>query len=355
LSSIIASSDDAIVSKDLNGIVTSWNVAAERIFGYSAEEMIGQPIAKLAPPERADEMPRILERIRRGERIEHFESVRRAKSGELVNVSLTISPVLDSSGKIVGASKIARDIRERKRAEQAVLQHAERLARSNAELQQFAYAASHDLQEPLRTIVTFGQLLAERCKGKIDEETDQFLDFVTSAASRMRSLISDLLSYSRAVHREGTALKEVNLNAALDVALFNLQLAIQESGATVEPSPLPTVLADEPQTIQVFQNLISNAIKYKRDDPPVIRVGAEQNGNEWVIAVRDNGQGVPAQYKEYIFGVFKRLHGREHPGTGVGLAICKSIVERNGGRIWVESEPGQGSAFKFSIPASEES
>ena len=349
LASIVASSDDAIISKDLNGIVTSWNAGAQRIFGYTPEEMIGQPVARLAPPDRLQEMPRILERIRSGERLEHFESVRRAKSGRLVNVSLTISPILNARGQIVGASKIARNITERKLAEEAVLQNAERLARSNAELQQFAYAASHDLQEPLRTIVSFSQLLVERCKGKLDPESEQFLEFVTAAAARMRALISDLLTYSRTVHREGTSLKEVALNEIVDVALFNLQFAIQESGAVVEVGKLPTVRADEPQMMQLFQNLISNAIKYRSEETPHIRITAGQNGEEWVISVADNGQGISSQYQDYIFGVFKRLHGREYAGTGVGLAICKSVVERHGGRIWVESEPGRGSTFKFSL------
>ena len=343
------SSDDAIISKDLNGIITSWNKGAQRIFGYSAEEMIGRPVSVLAPPDRASEMPAILERIKRGERVEHFESVRRGKDGRLVNVSLTVSPMLDASGKIVGASKIARDITERTLAEQAVAQHADRLARSNANLQQFTYAASHDLQEPLRTVVTFTQLLADRYQGKLDAEADEFMNYVISAATRMRELITDLLNYSRTVHHEDVPLKEVPFNDAVDLAAHNLQLAIEESGTVLEAGPLPAVHADKVQMIQLFQNLISNAIKYKSKDSPVIRISAEQKGPEWVVSVCDNGIGIPAEYREYIFGVFKRLHGNARSGTGVGLAICKSIVERHGGRIWVESEPGRGSTFKFSI------
>jgi PAS domain S-box-containing protein len=349
LAHVVESSDDAIISKDLNGLVTSWNKGAERIFGYSAEEMIGRPISILAPADRVDEMPKILERIRRGERVDHFESVRRGKYGRSVNVALTVSPVLDASGKIVGASKIARDITERMLAAQTIAQHADQLARSNADLQQFTYAASHDLQEPLRTVVTFTQLLADRYKGKLDAEADEFMGYTISAATRMRLLITDLLHYSRVVHREDIPLKEVALNDAADLAAHNLQLAIQESNTVLEVGRLPTLLADKVQMIQLFQNLIGNAIKYRGSDTPVIHIAAEQNGEEWVLSVRDNGAGIPAEYREYIFGVFKRLHGHEHAGTGVGLAICKSIVERHGGRIWVESEPGQGSTFKFSI------
>jgi len=349
LADVVESSDDAIISKDLDGRVTSWNKGAERLFGYSAAEMLGRPISAIAPPDRTGEMPAILERIRRGERVEHFESIRRGKDGRLVNVSLTVSPILDASGKIVGASKIARDITERTLAEQAIAQQADRLARSNANLQQFTYAASHDLQEPLRTVVTFTQLLADRYGEKLDNEANEFMSFVISAATRMRLLITDLLSYSRSVHHEDVPLKDVSLNDAVDLAAHNLQLAIQESGAVLEAGRLPTVYADKVQMIQLFQNLISNAIKYKSQDSPRIQIAAEQNATEWVLSVCDNGIGIPAEYKEYVFGVFKRLHGNAQAGTGVGLAICKSIVERHGGRIWVESEPGQGSTFKFSI------
>jgi PAS domain S-box-containing protein len=351
LAEVVESSDDAIISKDLDGRVTSWNKGAERLFGYSAAEMIGRPISVLAPPDRVGEMPAILERIKRGEGVEHFESIRRGKDGRLVNVSLTVSPILDASGRIVGASKIARDITERTLAEQSIAEQADRLARSNANLQQFTYAASHDLQEPLRTVVTFTQLLADRYGKKLDGEANEFMNFVISAARRMQLLITDLLSYSRSVHHEDVPLKEVSLNDAVDLAAHNLQLAIEESGAVLETGRLPAVYADKVQMIQLFQNLISNAIKYKSKDSPRIQIAAEQNGEEWVFSVCDNGIGIPTEYKEYVFGVFKRLHGNAQSGTGVGLAICKSIVERHGGRIWVESEPGQGSTFKFSISA----
>ncbi len=349
MADIVQSSSDAIISKDLNGVVTSWNQGAARIFGYSAEEMIGQPITVLAPPDRVNEMPKILERIRRGERVEAFESVRVGKGGRLVHVALSVSPVVDASGKIVGASKIARDITDRTLAARAIAEHAGRLARSNADLQQFTYAASHDLQEPLRTVVTFTQLLSDRYKGKLDAEADEFMGYVISAATRMRLLITDLLHYSRVVHHEDIPLKEVCLNDAVDLASHNLQLAIQESETAIETGSLPTLGVDKVQMIQLFQNLISNAIKYRAKDPPVIRITAEEKGDEWVISVQDNGAGIPPEYKDYVFGLFKRLHGREHAGSGVGLAICKSIVERHGGRIWVESEAGQGSNFKFSI------
>jgi PAS domain S-box-containing protein len=280
LADVVEFSDDAIISKDLNGLITSWNRGAKRLFGYSAAEMIGRPISLLAAPDRAGEMLAILERIKRGERVEHFESIRRGKDGRLVNVSLTVSPILDASGKIVGASKIARDITERALAIKSIAQHADQLARSNANLQQFTYAASHDLQEPLRTVVTFTQLLADRYGEKLDGEANEFMSYVISAATRMRLLITDLLTYSRTVHHEDVPLKEVALKDAVDLAAHNLQLAIEESGTVLETGSLPTLHADKVQMIQLFQNLISNAIKYKSDYSPVIRIMAEQNGEE---------------------------------------------------------------------------
>jgi PAS domain S-box-containing protein len=353
LAHVVESSDDAIISTGLDGVVTSWNKGAERIFGYSASEMIGQPIFVLAPPDRALEMSGILKRIAQGQRVDHFDSVRLGKHGALVNVSLTISPIIDAAGKVVGASKIARDITERTLAAKAIEQQASLLARSNADLQQFTYAASHDLQEPLRTVVTFTQLLAERYQGKLDAEANEFMGYVISAATRMRLLITDLLNYSRIVHHDDVPLKEFAVKDAVDLAVHNLQLAIQESGAVVETGPLPTLRADKVQMIQLFQNLISNAIKYRASQVPIVRISAEPASHEWVIAVSDNGVGIPPEYREYIFGLFKRLHGHDQAGSGVGLAICKSIAERHGGRIWVESETGRGSTFKFSIPGKE--
>ena len=353
LASIVASSDDAIISKDLHGVITSWNTGAERIFGYTAVEAVGQPITLIAAPERVNEMPEILERIRRGERIEHYETIRRTKGGQLVQVSLTISPIYAVMGRIVGASKIARDITERVRAEETVLRHAEWLTRTNAHLQQFAYAASHDLQEPLRTVVTFAQLLTQHAHAHLDAEAHECLGYILAAATRMHALVNDLLRYARVVNTEDLPLTAVALHEAVEGAVDNLQLAIQESQAVIHMEPLPTVRGERGQLIQLFQNLLSNAIKYRGQDPPVIRISAERHAAAWVISVADNGVGVPPEYHDYIFGVFRRLHSADYPGTGVGLALCKHIVETLGGRIWVESAPGQGATFKVSLPAPE--
>jgi light-regulated signal transduction histidine kinase (bacteriophytochrome) len=244
---------------------------------------------------------------------------------------------------------VRRAIREKQLREDHK-QSQEELARSNRDLEQFAYVASHDLQEPLRMVATYTQLLAERYQGKLDDSADKYIHYAVDGALRMQKLVQDLLAFSR-VGRQGMALGSTDCNAVVQAALQNLEAAILESGAVVKPDQLPVVMADGSQLAQVFQNLIGNAIKFHGAGAPVIQVRAEAKAREWIFSVEDNGIGIAAEQAENIFVIFRRLHTREeYSGNGIGLSICKKIIEHHGGRIWVESEPGQGSTFKFTLP-----
>ena len=252
--------------------------------------------------------------------------------------------------QIAGAIANVRLFTERKHAEEALKEKTEELARSNRDLEQFAYVASHDLQEPLRMVTSYVQLLAKRYKGKLDSDADEFIGFAKDGTLRMWKLINDLLTYSL-VGTRGKELKPTDCKTILDQSLNNLKVAIEENGAVVTHDPLPTVMVDNPQWVQLFQNLIGNAIKFRGNEPPRVHVSASRNGNGWIFSVRDNGIGIAAEYAERIFIIFQRLHSRqEYAGTGIGLAICQKIVERHGGRIWVESEVGKGATFYFTLP-----
>jgi signal transduction histidine kinase len=234
--------------------------------------------------------------------------------------------------------------RQRKKAEQDLSQKVEELARSNADLEQFAYVASHDLQEPLRMIANYTQLLAERYRGKLDEQADKYIGYSVDGAVRMQGLIQDLLKFSRV----GT--EEIEPRTT-ESRVKNLQAAIQESGAVVKWNGLPAVIADPAQLTQVFQNLIANAIKFHGAVTPVIQIGAENKNHEWVLTVSDNGIGIPAKSWQDIFVIFRRLHTRtEYPGNGIGLSVCKKIIERHGGKIWIEAQAKPGCCFKFTLP-----
>lgn len=248
--------------------------------------------------------------------------------------------------------KLQQEIAQRQQAQIELAQAVEELTRSNADLEQFAYSASHDLQEPLRMVAMYGQMLQRKFGNELGRSGDEYIDFMVTGVKRMEQLLGDLRTFLQASAEPEDTARDVDAGKALRQALLNLTVAIQSSGASITYGDLPTVRMHGFQLEQVFQNLIGNAIRYHGRESPQIRVTAEPSGGEWRFLVRDNGVGIDPRYKDQIFGIFKRLHSLdEHPGTGMGLAICKRIVERAGGRIWVESQPGQGSTFSFTVPA----
>jgi len=313
--------------------------------------VIGKHVSILAAPDRVDEIPRILERISRGERVEHYETKRRAKDGGVLTISLTVSPVHDASGAIIGASKIARDITEREQHRQALEEANAALTRANLDLHQFAFCASHDLREPLRMVSAYSGMLRRKFNGQLGELGEQYIRYIVEGAERMQKLIDDLLAFTHATILEQHEAGVLDANLELDAALKNLESLIHENAASITRTSLPPVRMHQFQLQQLFQNLIGNAIRYRSEEPPRIHVAAERSGVDWLFSVQDNGIGIDPQYQEHIFGIFKRLHSAtEYPGTGMGLAICQRIVQRAGGRIWVVSQLGRGSTFFFTLP-----
>jgi PAS domain S-box-containing protein len=349
----VESAPSGMVIVDGSGTITLVNRETERLFGYAREELLGKSVEILVP-----------ERFRSshsGYREEFTErpSARRMgkrrdlyglrKDGTEIPVEIGLNPIQTEKGLLV--LSVIVDISERKRAEEALRTTAEELQRSNAELEQFAYIASHDLQEPLRMVTGFLQLLEQRNKVQLDEKAISYIDYAVNGAAWMSQLINDLLEYSRVqrkIRKPGT----VDLNRALDLAVVNLRRSIAESSGRVIRDELPAVYGDSTQLTQLFQNLLGNAVKFHRKDvPPEIYIRAHRNGRNWIVSVSDNGIGISPEYVDRIFLIFQRLHSRnEYPGTGIGLAICKKIVEQLGGRIWVESNPGKGSTFYFTLP-----
>jgi PAS domain S-box-containing protein len=347
LSAIVEASGDAIYSYDLDGTILNWNRAAEELYGFSPEQIIGRPAETIVPPDKREELRVTIAAAGGGcgKTIRNLETTRLRRDGRIFPAVLTISPIRDEGGKPLALSVIARDITERKRVENE-------LRRANEDLEQFAYSASHDLQEPLRTIKIYSELLADRLGTAVEGETAEFLDFLQNAATRMEFLVRDLLAYTQ-VTRLDAPIELVDANIAIGEVVANLGGAIAESGAAVTFANLPTVPMRSTHLRQLFQNLIGNAIKYRSDDrAPSVHIGAEREDGHWMFSVRDNGIGIQPEFREQIFGLFSRLHNADrYSGTGIGLAICQRIVERYHGRIWVESQPGCGSDFRFTLPA----
>jgi PAS domain S-box-containing protein len=367
---LVEAAPDAIVICRETGEMVLVNSRTESMLGYSREELLGQHIRLLVPewvfepswPVDEDAIAEPVPFVTARE----VNAVRR--DGRAIPVEIRASPLEIDESLLI--TSVIRDISERKRAEakvrllnshleelnahleERVVKRTEELQRSNEELAQFAYVASHDLQEPLRTVSVYTQLLARRYGAVLDGDAKLFMEYVTDGAVRMECLIRDLLDFSQIDRYSVEQFKAVSSEHSLIEAIANLQTAITESSATITHDPLPLVKGDSIQITRLFQNLLVNSIKYR--DPrlaPLVHISSQRDGPEWCFAVKDNGIGIEPQYAEKVFGIFKRLHGRENPGTGIGLAICKKIVARHGGRIWVTSQSGEGATFYFTLPA----
>jgi PAS domain S-box-containing protein len=353
---LLEAAPDAMVVVNQTGDIVLLNAQAEKQFGYRRDELLGQKVKSIIPEGFAERI--VADGLRSAEDAlaqqigTGIELAGRRRDGSEFPIEIMLSPLASAEGILVTAA--IRDITARKAAEAQLLEKVEELNRSNVELEHFAAFVSHDLQEPLRMVASYMKLLSKRYKGKLDSDADEYIAFAAEGAARMHQLIHDLLLYSR-VGTKGKELRDTESEKSLEQAIINLRGAIQESGALVTHDPLPPVMADERQLIQLFQNLVGNAIKYQSPGTPKIHISAARNGGKkWVFSVHDNGLGIDPQYFEKIFGMFQRLHKRdEFAGTGIGLAICKKIVERHGGNISVESQPGAGSTFRFALSGSE--
>jgi PAS domain S-box-containing protein len=314
--------------------------------GYSRSELLKMGIQDVEAVENAEDTKRHIENVIKNG-YDRFDSKHRRKDGTIIDLDISVANIQDSDGKLI---VFLRDITDRKKADQKFKEYSVELERSNKELEQFAYITSHDLQQPLRVISGFAQLLEKRYKDKLGDEASEFIGYMVQGTERMQRLIKDLLSYSR-ITTHIKPFKSINSNDVVKLAIMNLQRAIDESGAVIAFENLPMVYADETQMTQLFQNLIDNAIKYRADEKPLIQVSARKSGGEWIFSVADNGIGFDMEQSGRIFNVFQRLHSdSKYEGTGIGLAVCRKIVERHGGRIWADSAKGKGAVFYFSLP-----
>ena len=349
---LLEAAPDAMVVVNQAGVIVLVNVQAEKQFGYRRDELVGHKVTNIIPEGFAERLiadatrstaEALAQQIGMG-----IELSGRRKDGTEFPIEIMLSPLESAEGVLVTAA--VRNISARKTSEQELAVANQVLEESNLELKQFAYIASHDLQSPLRSITGFVQLLQQEYESELDEQAQEWIRRTVLAVARMQTLIRDLLSYSRVDARSGP----LTLIPFLDIvndALTLLDSSIHDSNGQVTCGKLPIVMGDRSQLVQLMQNLISNGFAYRSDKPPHIDISAKRSGKGWIFSVRDNGIGIDPKHYEQIFEIFKRLHNqKEHPGTGIGLAVCRRVVNRHGGKIWVESEPGHGSTFHFTIP-----
>lgn len=405
LNDILNHLPDATFAINCEGMVIFWNKALEDMLQVKADDMIGKVNYEYSIPFYGDRRPILIDLILKTDDEflnSQYYNIKRDKHAIMAETTISnffgnedmilwgkASPLYDEEGKMMGAIESMRDITEMRKAElelqkyhenleeqveerteelektneklkSAIAKHEEaeikmselvvELKRSNKDLEQFAYVASHDLQEPLRMVSSFTQLIERKYRDKLDEDANEYIWYVVDGAKRMQSLINDLLSYSRVTTKVKDFTK-INLNETVDEAIFNLEIAIEENNAIVVVDSLPPIYGDSSQMVQLFQNIIGNAIKYRSEKIPEIHISASEGDQEWIFKIEDNGIGIQPEYNERIFQIFQRLHGSHaYSGTGIGLAICKKIVELHGGSIWVNSKPGEGSIFYFTIP-----
>jgi PAS domain S-box-containing protein len=357
LHTTLTSIGDAVVATDETGRVTFMNKVAEGLTGWAEAQARGQRLqdvltlvneeTRLAVDNPADKA--LHEGVIVG-LANHTVLI--SRDGVEWPIDDSAAPIRDAHGRVIGVVLVFRDVTARRESEAQLHRLNHDLRRTNQDLQQFSYAASHDLKEPLRTVSNYLQLIRSRYSGKIlDEEAGHLFDVAVAGAQRMHALVEALLEYSRSGEVGDSTLEPVPVDKVVHDAMVNLQSSISETNANVSLGPLPVVTANPQHLTQVFENLIGNALKYRSEQPPRISVTAEEVAHDWVFSVEDNGIGIPPEYQAQIFGIFKRLHGDEYPGTGIGLATCKKIVDRHGGTIWVASEPGKGSRFSFTLPS----
>jgi PAS domain S-box-containing protein len=354
--SLLQAAPDGILVCDRNGTITQANEQCLKILGYTQEELVGQPVELLVPdyirPKHASLRENYFKNPHRRPMGIGLDLVAKRKRGDPIPVEISLSPVdLEGDPCVVA---VIRDVTEVRRIDRELKANNEALKRSNEELEHFAYVASHDLQEPLRMVGGYVQLLQRRYGDKFDADGHEFVGYAVDGVKRMQALINDLLTYSR-LSTKGQAFAPVDCNTVVRQVQANLGERIASAKATIEVDSLPHVMGDAVQLTQLFQNLIGNALKFRRPDAPCrVHVGVKREGAEWHFRVEDDGIGIEPQYAEKIFVIFQRLHSREeYEGTGIGLAVCKKVVERHQGRIWVESRPGIGSTFHFTVPVME--